>query len=128
MTPQPADKTFSIWSGRKKTSVALLGTRSTVDPKAYSGLNLFTTWLGAASTVTVWAGACNPHRRLVLKMRAEKTVSDILIAIILLHIASANTTQKSYNRFRQSRYDPDSVFSYHETPVHCCIAAEICLV
>src|SRR5579872_4673455 len=126
MTPHPAERTFLIWSGRKKTSVALLGTRSTVDPKAYSGLNLFTAWPAAASTVTVCAGECRPHRRTAVKIKAARSLSDAVIAT--LHTNPANTTQESYNRSRQSRYDRDSVFSYHETPVHKCIAAEFCLV
>src|ERR1700693_3050450 len=42
-------------SGLKNGSVALLGTRSTVEPKAYGGLNSFATWLGVASTRMVCA-------------------------------------------------------------------------
>src|SRR5437868_13343598 len=51
--PQPADIICCNWSGRKNVSVALLGTRSTVVPSAYSGLNVFTTWLGVESTMMV---------------------------------------------------------------------------
>src|SRR5271169_1874462 len=42
-------------SGLKNGSVALLGTRSTVDPNAYGGLNEFAIWLGVASTRIVCA-------------------------------------------------------------------------
>src|SRR6266496_816833 len=88
MTPQPAERTFLIWSGRKKTSVALLGTRSTVDPKAYIGLNLLTTWLGVASTVTVCAITSEPPIR-TATTRREGTVSrDILIAQSLTGLLS----------------------------------------
>src|SRR5437660_5136542 len=77
MTPQPADNTCLIWSGRKKTSVALLGTRSTVEPNAYKGLNAFTTWLGAASTLTVCAAPVSDH----VKNQGKKMTHSELTAL-----------------------------------------------
>src|SRR5579864_7539401 len=80
MTPQPAERTFLIWSGRKKTSVALLGTRSTVEPRANGGLNLFTTWLGVASTMTVWATvATETVRKTVETVNERKNPREIFM-------------------------------------------------
>src|SRR6267154_975198 len=78
MTPQPADNTCLIWSGRKKTSVALLGTRSTVEPNAYKGLNAFTTWLGAASTLTVCAAPVSGHVKRQMKKMTERKPTALL--------------------------------------------------
>src|ERR1700730_7268904 len=111
MTPQPAERICLIWSGRKNMSVALLGTRSTVEPSACKGLNLFTTWLGVASTRTVWALAGTAFEKIT---QTEITTSERVIMWRPFG-KSAIPHRESYNKPQRSRHRAADCF--HGTKV-----------
>src|SRR5579859_2604086 len=61
MTPQPAERACWMAAGSKKTSVALLGTRSTLVPSARHGRNELTAWPGVVSTRMVAIAGAAPE-------------------------------------------------------------------
>src|SRR5581483_4451800 len=117
MVPQPADKICLSWSGRKKVSVALLGTRSTVVPNAYGGLNTLATWLGVVSIRMVWARisdaktAITAKRVMVVEDRAIPGLTRPLQALFLFSKACKSAASFRDLERQLQRYLPNSTIT-----------------